>query len=183
MRSYIVCGETLTKKAQYLDVLNYIKLSKGTANLSNERKYIRARAYLEKKNYDDIFSLLKNDDSKEAKALKSEVFWREKKWSEAALGFKSLLDDRWKKEIDLDLDERNQVMQMTVSYALLDDWEALLEIRKKWLNLMSNSIDAEPFDILTTNSDTVSLDYRKVASRIAQINTLDAFMDRYRKNR
>ncbi|MBR51443.1 MAG: ribonuclease III [Gammaproteobacteria bacterium] len=38
MRSYIVCGETLTKKAQYLDVLNYIKLSKGTANLSNERK-------------------------------------------------------------------------------------------------------------------------------------------------
>ena len=39
MRSFIVKGDTLAKKASELGLLNFIKLSKGTANLSNERKH------------------------------------------------------------------------------------------------------------------------------------------------
>ena len=47
---------------------------------------------------------------------------------------------------------------------------------------MTNSKDAEPFDILTLSPDTDSVDFRKVAGRIAQIDTLDAFMKRYKRN-
>ena len=39
MRSFIVKGDTLAKKASELGLLNFIKLSKGTANLSNQRKH------------------------------------------------------------------------------------------------------------------------------------------------
>jgi|TARA_B100001093_G_scaffold88655_1_gene80671 ribonuclease-3 len=39
MRSFLVKGETLTKKANELGLIKYIKLSKGTANLSENRKY------------------------------------------------------------------------------------------------------------------------------------------------
>ena len=39
MRSFIVKGDTLAKKASELGLLSFIKLSKGTANLSNERKH------------------------------------------------------------------------------------------------------------------------------------------------
>ena len=39
MRSFLVKGETLTKKANELDLVKFIKLSKGTANLSENRKY------------------------------------------------------------------------------------------------------------------------------------------------
>ena len=39
MRSFLVKGETLTKKANELDLIKFIKLSKGTANLSENRKY------------------------------------------------------------------------------------------------------------------------------------------------
>ena len=39
MRSFLVKGETLTKKANELDLVRFIKLSKGTANLSENRKY------------------------------------------------------------------------------------------------------------------------------------------------
>ncbi len=38
MRSHLVKGETLTKKANELGIISYIKLSKGTANLSENRK-------------------------------------------------------------------------------------------------------------------------------------------------
>ena len=39
MRSFIVKGDTLVKKASELSLLNFIKLSKGTANLSDQRKH------------------------------------------------------------------------------------------------------------------------------------------------
>ena len=39
MRSHIVKGETLTNKANEIGLINFIKLSKGTANLSENRKH------------------------------------------------------------------------------------------------------------------------------------------------
>ena len=39
MRSFIVKGDTLAKKGSELGLLNFIKLSKGTANLSEQRKH------------------------------------------------------------------------------------------------------------------------------------------------
>ena len=38
MRSYMVKGETLTKKANQINLIDHINLSKGTSNLSKERK-------------------------------------------------------------------------------------------------------------------------------------------------
>ena len=38
MRAYLVKAETLTMKAEELGLIDYIQLSKGTANLSRERK-------------------------------------------------------------------------------------------------------------------------------------------------
>ena len=38
MRAYLVKAETLTMKAEELDLIDYIQLSRGTANLSRERK-------------------------------------------------------------------------------------------------------------------------------------------------
>ena len=38
MRSYLVKGETLTKKANQINLIDHINLSKGTSNLSKERK-------------------------------------------------------------------------------------------------------------------------------------------------
>ena len=40
----------------------------------------------------------------------------------------------------------------------------------------------QDFEILTSDPDISSVDFKKVATRIAQINTLDAFMNRYKKN-
>ena len=39
MRSHIVKGESLTNKANEIGLINFIKLSKGTANLSKNRKH------------------------------------------------------------------------------------------------------------------------------------------------
>ena len=165
-----------------LEVLDTSRFKTIPEELKLERRYLRARAHLEKQEYEEVLNLLKDDERSEGRAIRAEVFWRNKNWVEAANSFDLALGSRWMSDEALSLNERNHVMQMTVSLALLDDWTGLNRARSRWVRLMSQSVDAEPFDILTSNPDVTSIDFRKVASRIAQINTLDAFIDRYRKN-
>ncbi|MCX8231997.1 MAG: hypothetical protein OTJ45_09270, partial [Alphaproteobacteria bacterium] len=69
-----------------------------------------------------------------------------------------------------------------VAYALANDREAIDDVRNRYGALMSVTEDASAFEVLTSNPDRASIGFREVASRIAQINTLDSFMDRYRSD-
>ncbi len=169
-----------TKKC--IEVLDNSEFELLPQELKLERLFLRARAYLLDENYDKVLDLLKNNSSRESNIIRAEVFWKSKDWVNTVSELEKALDLRWQSNEPLNFEERNQVMQMTVSLALLDDWENLNLVRDKWLNLMTNSQDAEPFDILTLSPDTDSVDFRKVAGRIAQIDTLDAFMKRYKRN-
>ncbi len=169
-----------TKKC--IEVLDNSEFELLPQELKLERLFLRARAYLLDENYYKVLDLLKNNSSRESNIIRAEVFWKSKDWVNTVSELEKALDLRWQSNEPLNFEERNQVMQMTVSLALLDDWENLNLVRDKWLNLMTNSQDAEPFDILTLSPDTDSVDFRKVAGRIAQIDTLDAFMKRYKRN-
>ena len=83
---------------------------------------------------------------------------------------------------ELSLQERNQVMQMTVAYALANNREAIDDVRNRYGALMSATEDGSAFEVLTSNPDRASIGFREVASRIAQVNTLDSFMEPYRSN-
>ncbi|PPR78907.1 MAG: hypothetical protein CFH01_00710, partial [Alphaproteobacteria bacterium MarineAlpha2_Bin1] len=165
-----------------IEVLDNSEFDLLPQELKLERLFLRARAHLLDENYEKVLDLLKNNNSRESHIIRAEVFWKSKDWLKTVSELEKALDLRWQSSEPLNFDERNQVMQMTVSLALLDDWENLKLVRNKWINLMKNSKDAEPFDILTLDPDTDSVDFRQVAGRIAQIDTLDAFMKRYKKN-
>lgn len=169
-----------TKKC--IKVLDDSEFNLLPEELKLERLFLRARAHLLDESYEKVLELLKDNNSKESHLIRAEVFWKNKDWLKTVSELEKALNLRWQSNEPLNLEERNQVMQMTVSLALLDDWENLTLVRDRWLNLMKESKDSEPFDILTLNPDIESVDFRKVAGRIAQIDTLDAFMKRYKRN-
>lgn len=165
-----------------LKVLNDSKFNIIPNELIKERFFLEVRAYFEKEEFDKVLKFLDDNTDSDAYALRAEVFWRQKNWIDAAAEFQKALGSRWESDDNLTLTERNHVMQMTVSLALLDNWSELDKIRKRWGSHMAKTEDAEPFEILTSDPDISSVDFKKVATRIAQINTLDAFMNRYKKN-
>ena len=165
-----------------IKVLNDSKFNLLPEDLKLERLFLRARAHLLEEDYEKVLELLKNNNQKESFIIRAEVYWKNKNWVKTVSELDKALNLRWQSSEPLSVEERNQVIQMTVSLALLDDWDNLILIRERWLNLMRSSEDAEPFDILTLNPDTESMDFRKVAGRIAQIDTLNEFMKRYNKN-
>ncbi|MBM3506056.1 MAG: hypothetical protein FJX65_19665 [Alphaproteobacteria bacterium] len=114
--------------------------------------------------------------------MRADISWRTSSWGEAARGFNRVLGTRYLNRAPLGEEERNQVMQMTVSYALANDQAGLDDVRRRYRNLVAETPDKDAFDVVTSNPDRSSVNFRQIATRIAQVDTLDAFIKRYRKD-
>ena len=98
MRSFIVKGETLTKKANELDLIKFIKLSKGTANLSENRKYSILEGSIESiigavfldNGWDNAKSFIVEIFSKELSELVSDQEFRDSKTELQAVSYTHL---------------------------------------------------------------------------------------------
>jgi hypothetical protein len=164
-----------------LEALGKSRFRAIPGSLLRERRYLQTRALIELQRFDDAQRLIARDQSIQANTLRADVYWSTSDWSRAAGAFEIVLDNRQNAD-ELSLQERNHVMQMTVAYALANDREAIDDVGNRYGALMSVTEDASAFEVLTSNPDRASIGFREVASRIAQINTLDSFMDRYRSD-
>ena len=165
-----------------LEALSKSRFRAIPGSLLRERRYLQTRALIELQRYDDAQRLIARDRSIEANALRADVYWRISDWTRAADAFEIVLGNRDQNADKLSPQVQNQVMQMTVAYALANDRQAIDDVRNRYGALMSATEDASAFEVLTSNPDRASIGFREVASRIAQINTLDSFIDRYRSD-
>jgi hypothetical protein len=165
-----------------LEALDKSRFRAIPGSLLRERRYLQTRALIELQRFDDAQRLIARDNSAEANALRADVYWSTSDWPRAAESFETVLGNRDQNDAPLSLQERNRVMQMTVAYALANDRAAIDEVRSRFGGLIAATEDASAFDVLTSNPDRASIGFREVASRIAQINTLDSFMERYRSD-
>ncbi|NQV81584.1 MAG: hypothetical protein HQ495_13595, partial [Alphaproteobacteria bacterium] len=163
-----------------LEALDKSRFRAIPGTLLRERRYLQTSAFVELQRFDDAQRLLAQDKSAEANVLRADIYWRTSDWVRAAGGFEAVLGNRHQDAAELSLEDRNRVMQMTVAYALANDREAIDGVRTRYGRLMAATEDASAFDVLTSNPDRASIGFRQVSSRIAQISTLDTFMDRYR---
>ena len=148
--------------------------------IRNERKYLRAQAHIGLNELDEALRLLGKDRSAVAETLRAEIYWKTSAWEEAANAFAAVLDARPQEENPLSVREQQQVMQMTVALALSDQRDRIAAVRKRYDALMEGTPEADAFEVLTGEVDRSSTSFRTVASKIAQIGTLESFMARYR---
>jgi len=87
MRSFIVKGETLSKKASELNLAQYIEISKGTANLSDSRKFSILEGSIESiigavfldSNWDSVDNFILKLFSKELSIIEADQEFRDSK--------------------------------------------------------------------------------------------------------
>ena len=163
-------------------VLEVLKMSRWKPlpkEIVAERRYLEARAHAAMGKYQDALNSLVGEKSREARLIRSDIYWRSKDWVNASGTMQAILGERWKDDTPLADEERHHVMRLAVALSLADDRAAVQRVRKSYQALLQSTPDADAFEIVTRDVDPSTVEFRKVAAAVAQIDTLESFMSRY----
>ncbi len=169
------------KPADALKALRKSQWSPLPEDLAKERRRLEARSLSDLDRYDEALAALGQDDGRDGQALRAEIFWRWKKWPEAAKSFASLLGESWKSDDKLDAGTRRLVMQQAVSLSLANRYDELQILRKAYGRHVQGTPDEQAFDVITADVNHTGTNFRQLASTIAQISELETFMTSYKE--
>ncbi len=168
------------KPEQALRVLEDSVFKVMDPTLARERRYLTARAFTETGEMDQALLLIADDDSQQALQLRADVYWRSKRWRDAAATFAAILGDRWQSDGALSVIERQQLLKLAVSMSLASDTAGLEQLRERYADKLSKTPEQDAFAVLTEKDPEQGTEFRKVAATLAQVNMLEAFMASYR---
>ncbi len=145
--------------------------------LIDQRRLLEARALAELGFGEKAMDILTDDTSVEAKRLRADISWQLGEFRTAARAYEKLLGTRWQNYEPLSRAERLDVMRAAIGYSLEEDEFALARLRERYLGVMSESVDASSFDIVTKGIERNGLEFTELIKSIANTSTLDAFIN------
>ena len=150
------------------------------ADLSNElrdqRLLLEARALSDIGRHDLAMELITNINSREAIRLRSDILWAARHWSLAAEQVELLFGERWREFTPLNDSERADILRAAIGFALGEDSIGLVRLREKYAAKMADGPDRRAFDLVSAPIGTSGVEFQDVAKKVANINTLDAFL-------
>jgi tetratricopeptide (TPR) repeat protein len=156
-----------------------------TDGLSNElreqRLLLEARALSETGRHDLALEMIADIKGRQAIRLRGDILWAGKHWAKAAEQIELLYGDRWKQLAPLSEAERVDILRAAIGYALGDEPMGLARLRDKYAAKMADTPDRHAFDVVSAPIGTGNAEFRSVATRIASLDTLDAFLSDMRK--
>jgi hypothetical protein len=150
------------------------------AALTAERSHLQARALADLGRYDQADKMLAGDVSRDAGLLRVDIAWRQKNWPAAVQTLTALLGDRDKDPAPFSATDRQIVLQLAVALSLAKDSAGLDRIRGLYAERLASAPEADAFRVLTNKVDKDDTEFRDLASAIAGVNQLEAFMAGYR---
>jgi len=168
---------------QFEKALSTIKISRWRNlpdGLSTERRHLEARILAKLDKPEEALKVLVGDITEEASLIRVDLHWQMRGWQAVIQTQADILGDVWNSSDALTEAQRKYVMRMAVGMALDGNEVGLDQLRSDYVAKMVGTPDAEGFDVITKKVDKESTQFRKVAGAIAQIDTLETLMTRYR---
>ncbi|MDI1228688.1 MAG: hypothetical protein PSY14_13490 [bacterium] len=150
----------------------------ASAQVSDERNLLRARAMSQLNRPDDAIAALATSTSTDALKLKADVLWRARKWKEAAATLESMLPeaDKGLTEADAQL-----VVNTAVGYKLAGDTARLADIKSRYLSPMDATAQRDTFRVVTRSGGSSKLSDRDTILKIAgEVDMFKGFLDTYK---
>jgi hypothetical protein len=157
------------------------RMSNLPGKILRSRKILEARALGEMSRPESAIAVLSSLEGDDVEQLRAEVLWQGRRWQQAGEQFELLLGSRWRDGDELNEDERFNIMRAAIAYALAGDQFGLDRLGKKYFNKMKKTPDVEAFALVTRPVEARGKSFKKLARDIATIDTLDKFMQDFRK--
>jgi len=144
--------------------------------LRTQRLMIEARAQSDTGRPELALEVIANLQGPEADRLRTDIFWKARRWRDAAEQIEKIYGERWSAPAPLADAERADVLRAAVGYALADDTIGLDRWRTKYAAKMTDGPDRRAFDVVTTPLNANAPEFGDVARKVATADTLDGFL-------
>jgi hypothetical protein len=164
------------KPDRALATLNATRTSELAGELRNQRMLLEARALSDVGRHDVALEVIANIEGREAIRLRSDILWAAKRWREAAEQIELLYGDRWRDWSPLNPGERSDVLRAAMGFAIGEDRLGLDRFSAKYAAKMADGPDRRTFEIMTSQANSNSAEFREVAHAVAAVDTLQVFL-------
>jgi hypothetical protein len=164
------------KPDRALHALQTTRSSELSGELRDQRLLIEARSMSDIGRHELALELVANIKSPAAIRLRSDILWASRRWREAAEQIELLYGERWREFSPLGDIERSDILRAAIGYGLADEPLSLTRLREKYAVKMADGPDRRAFDIVSAPIGTSGPEFQDVAKKIANVNTLDAFL-------
>ncbi|MDA7948893.1 MAG: hypothetical protein MPJ78_15630 [Hyphomicrobiaceae bacterium] len=148
--------------------------------MQHSRNLLEARALGELGRAAAAVEILNTMDGEGVERLKADAYWSAQEWRNAGAQLEKMLGGRWRDPEPLNDEDRFDVLRAAIAYSLADDQFALDRMRKKYYPKLVKTSDADSFLVVTRPVKQKDVAFRNLAKEIAAIDTLDAFMKKFR---
>lgn len=124
--------------------------------------------------------LLSDLDGLDVTLLRIDAHWKARRYSQAAEMIEALYAGQ-PDAINASQPARMMIVKAAVGYVLTGEDFGLSRLRSKFGEQMVNSPEWAMFDYVTGPIQTTSLEFKKVASEVAALDGLSAFLASYRE--
>jgi tetratricopeptide (TPR) repeat protein len=169
------------KPDRALATMQATRTAQLNSELRDERLLLQARALSDLGRYDLALEVIHDIKSHEATRLRADILWAGHRWDKAAEQIELLYGKRWRDFQPLNARERFDILRGAIGYALANDAIGLQRFREKYAAKMDSGPDGHAFDVVSAPIGTANAEFRAVATRIASLDTLDAFLGDMRK--
>ncbi|TYC48704.1 hypothetical protein FMN50_26420 [Rhodobacterales bacterium] len=164
-----------------LRVLNRTRQSSLPSTLERQRNIVEARALTESGRPDLALELVRNMRGSDVDRLRADTFWAAESWREAGEQLEAMHGSRWSDNIPLDDLERRAILRAAIAYSLAGDQLSLERLQTKYMTKMADSPEASAFEVVTRPIASQGVEFMEVASRLAEIDSLETFLKEYRR--
>jgi tetratricopeptide (TPR) repeat protein len=168
------------KPAKAVDVLRRTRQADLPASLANTRLVLEARALAMSGRTDLALEMAEGIDGAQGAKLAADMLWTARRWADAGEAIERLLGAAWKSPAPLDSEQRTQVMRAAIALSLAGDAMGVDRLRNKFASKMTNSPEAQSFDVVTAPVEMRGDAFREIARSVATSSTFDAFMREYK---
>ncbi|MCP8937333.1 AMIN domain-containing protein [Alsobacter sp. SYSU M60028] len=167
--------------ARAVQAIRDSRMAELPAELRRARAMIEARALSELSRAELALDLIGGEEGPDIERLRADILWQARDWRAAGEQFERIVGDRWQLKEPFDETDRRDVMRAAVSYAMARDPLSMDRLRGKMAAKMADGEDARAFALVTSAGGAGLAEFRDIARRLAQADTLAEFVAAQRR--
>jgi hypothetical protein len=165
-----------------LEALRTTRITGLPEDVNHTRMLLEARALSAMKGWDRALEVLAVDQAADTRNLRADIYWQSGNWEVAGEKSEELISGTPETPAALASSARELLMRAAIAYSLAGNQAALNRLRNRFASKVQGTPDASAFAVVSQKTDAQGAAFKDVAARVASVDTLQAFMDDFRKH-